>query len=261
MLSASLPLAAHLARHGLSRFERRLGLLAGFFIVVGLPMSVSRTAVVGFLLAGLLVVIGLDRGVRSRAVAGFAAGFVVLLFVFPAVGSAFWNLTSDVTGQSESSVGLEGRTGDYEVVLTMVTERPLLGVGLGVHDPTETRLVGDQRVRNLYLDNQYLSEVVGGGLIGLVALLALPAAGIGACRRARRIAVHRRDAHLAYSVAASLGVLAVTWAFYDAFAFRSSTGLFFLLLGVAGALEANVEGTDDAPFPDDVRAAPAHTPA
>jgi hypothetical protein len=47
-------------------------------------------------------------------------------------------------------------------------------------------------------------------------------------------------------VACALGVLALTWAFFDAFSFRASAGLFFLLLGVAAAMEASVPGRDEA---------------
>jgi hypothetical protein len=246
MLSAVLPLAAHLAIHGRHRIERWIGGSAGLLIVVGLPMSVSRTAVVGFVVGGLLTIIGLGRRYRERALLGFAVAFAVLLFAFPAVTNATFGLITDFTGQSGDGIGIEGRTDDYDHVAALIRDRPVLGRGLGYHDPTLAHLIDGERVRAFYLDNQYLTELVNGGVVSFLATIALPLTGIRAGRRARALARDPRDAHLAYSVACALGVLALTWAFFDAFAFRASAGLFFLLLGVAAAMEASVVGRDEA---------------
>jgi hypothetical protein len=263
MLSAIIPLAAHLAIHGRARMERWLGGVAGLLIVVGLPMSVSRTAVVGFFVAGLLTIIGLERRYRAQALLGFGVGVAVLLFVFPAVSNATFGLISDFTGRTGTGVGIEGRTDDYDHVAALIRDRPVLGRGLGVHNPNETQLIDGERVRAFYLDNQFLTELVNGGVVGFLATIALPLTGIRAGRRARALARDPVDAHLAYSVACALGVLTLTWAFFDAFAFRASTGLFFLLLGVAGAMEASVEGRpDEEPLPSEAEESrPTGTPA
>ena len=264
LLSAALPLAAHLAIHGRQRIERWIGGGAGLLIIVGLPMSVSRTAVVGFFVAGLLTIIGLEPRYRQRALLGFGVGAAVLLFVFPAVTDATVGLISDFTGQSGDGIGIEGRTDDYDPVATLIRERPVLGRGLGYHDPEAAQLIDGERVRAFYLDNQFLTELVNGGVVSFLATIALPLTGIRAGRRARALARDPRDAHLAYSVACALGVLALTWAFFDAFSFRASAGLFFLLLGMAAAMEANVEGRADhesprEPEPEEPRATGAAT--
>jgi hypothetical protein len=264
MLSAVLPLAAHLAIHGRARFERWIGGAAGLLIVLGLPMSVSRTAVVGFFVAGLLTIIGLERRYRERALLGFGIAVAVLLFAFPAVTDATFGLITDFAGQSGDGIGIEGRTDDYDHVATLIRERPILGRGLGYHLPTEAQLIDGERVRAFYLDNQFLTELVNGGVVAFLATIALPLTGIRAGRRVRGLARDPGDAHLGYSVACALGVLALTWAFFDAFSFRASAGLFFLLLGIAAAMEASVEGRDDSeapaePQPGDAQAAGALT--
>lgn len=247
MLLACLPLAVHRSVYGRTTFESRLGALASFLIVLGLPMSVSRSAVVGLVLATGLILLGLGPRDRRRVVTGLGATALVLFVAFSAVGGAFVQLLSSFVSESDSTIlTLEGRTDDYELVGSLARDRPVLGLGLAVHDVTEPRLIDGQRVRNLFLDNQYLSELVSGGLVGLVTLIALPAAAIGSARRARRHASEAADKNLAYSLATAVAIMMLTFAFFDALAFRSTTGLFFVLLGLIGALDTNTGSTRQA---------------
>jgi O-antigen ligase len=245
MILAVLPLAVHRAVYGRDKRERRYGTIMAFIIIVGLPMSVSRTSVVGLFLALILIGLGLRSPERRRLAAGFGVTMLFLLVTFSAVSSAFLQLTTSFfAAESSTTLQVAGRTGDYEIVGSLFMDRPILGTGLASSDPTVPRLVDGQRIRNLYLDNQYLSEMLTGGIVGLLALLGLIGAGIGAARRARAIAANPVDANLAYSVAASIMIMGLTFAFFDALSFRSTTGLFFVLLGLAGALEANVLSFD-----------------
>ena len=246
MTLAVLPLAIHRAVHGRDRLERRFGALMSFIIIVGLPMSVSRTAIVGLLLALILIGLGLGSPERRRLAAGFGVTALFLLVTFSAVSNAFIQLASSFFVETDTlNVGVSGRTSDFEIVGSLFRDRPILGTGLASADPTVPRLVDGRRVRNLFLDNQYLSEVISGGLVGLAALVGLQNAGIGAARRARAIAVNSRNKNLSYSVAVSLMIMTLTFLFFDALSFRSTTGLFFVLLGLAGALEASVRSTDE----------------
>lgn len=242
MILAALPLAIHRAVYGRNLRERRFGIIMSFIIIVGLPMSVSRTSVVGLLFALILIGLGLKSPERRRLAAGFGVTALFLLVTFSAVSSAFVQLTTSFVSDSDSSTALQvdGRTRDYEIVGSLFIDRPILGTGLASNDPSQPRLVAGRRVRSLFLDNQYLTEIVVGGVVSLGALIGIQAAGIRAARRARRIAADPRDRNLAYSVSASIMIMALTFGFFDALSFRSTTGLFFVLLGLAGALEANV---------------------
>lgn len=246
MILAVLPLAVHRAVYGRDRNERRYGSAMAFLIIVGLPMSVSRTAVIGLLMALILIGLGLKSPERRRLAAGFGVSLLFVLVTFSAVSSAFFQLTSSFFVESNTTnLQVEGRTDDYAVVGSLLSDRPLFGLGLAVHDPTVPQLVDGIRIRNLFLDNQYLSESLTGGVIGLAALVGLQVAGVGAAIRARRMAASLRDENLAYSVAASIMIMMLTFAFFDALAFRSTTGLFFVLLALAGALESNVFSLDN----------------
>ena len=258
VLAAGLPLATYVALRGAAAWERNVGRLTVLLIIVGLPLAVTRTGVVGFVLAGVLTLAGLPRGQRARALGAFAAGFAVLLLFFPAVTDATIGLLRDFTGTQSENVGLEGRTGDYEVVWDLVEDQPLLGEGLQTHDPTLPRQAEGGRVRNLFLDNQYLSELLAGGVLGVVSLLSLPVAGVLAAGKVRRLARDDDDAALAGALRATVIVLAVTWSFYDSFSTRSATGLFFLVFGLLSALVASASGTDtDATTTEPTRAAGA----
>jgi polysaccharide biosynthesis protein PslJ len=253
ILSAVVPLAAYLGWRAQTRWERQLGKVAVLMIVVALPLSVSRTGVVGFALAGVLTLGALPPGKRARAMAAFASGFLVLLMFFPAVADATVGMVRDFVGAETDDIGIDRRTEDYDIVWDLVSERPLLGYGLANHDPTEPRLVDGERVRSLFLDNQYLTELVWGGVAGLAAVVALPVVGLVAARRVRRVATDPVDRALARALASTVIVLAVTWAFHDAFSTRSTTGLFFVVLGLIGALLCSAPG-DDEPLESSGRA-------
>lgn len=250
VLSAALPLATYVALRGAATWERNVGRLTVLLIIVGLPLAVTRTGVVGFVLAGVLTLAGLPKGQRARALGAFAAGFAVLLLFFPAVTDATIGLVKDFTGTQAENVGLEGRTGDYEIVWDLVQDQALLGEGLQTHDPILPRQVEGGRIRNLFLDNQYLSELLAGGVLGVLSLLSLPVSGVLAAGRVRRVATDDDDVALAGALRATVIVLAVTWSFYDSFSTRSATGLFFLVFGLLSALVASAAGVDvDGPAP------------
>jgi polysaccharide biosynthesis protein PslJ len=128
------------------------------------------------------------------------------------------------TGVSEDA-SIASRTGSYELAEEFISRSPLFGRGLGTFLP-----------KYRILDNGYLGMLIGGGILGLGALLLLILVAAMAARKARRVAIDEFDRALAQALLASIIAGACGFAFFDTFAFPQAAGCFFLLLGMAGGM-------------------------
>ncbi len=237
VLSACLPLAIFDAFGGPTRTARRIGALATVLILVAVPLSVSRTGVVGVLVGLIVTYFGLDKEMRSKLLRRGAVLVVAGMVVVPASVNVFYQVVVDFAAQDEN-LDVSGRSDDYSIVRAIILERPILGSGLATFVPTEARIVESRRVRTLFLDNQYLGTLVTSGLVGLGALIALPVGGWFVSRASKRRTENDRMRLLAHCGGASLLVHAVTWALYDAFAFRTAGTTFFLTLAIVGSVDS-----------------------
>lgn len=215
---------------------RRVGAAVTGLILIGVPLAASRTGIVGLVMGILLTYVGLDRELRERvfkrAIVFIVGAIIVIPTSLSVASQVVVNFASD-----EQNLGTEGRTGDYSIVRSIVLDKPVLGSGLANFDPTEARIVDDRRIRNLFLDNQYLSTAVDSGFVGLAALVAMPLGGILVARAARRRTENERLRVLMHCASVSLAVSGMTWAFYDSFAFRTAMLTFFMILAIVGAVD------------------------
>lgn len=221
VLAILFPLALHLALYApLGR--RRRWWLAVALIAVALPMSVSRTAVVGMAAVALMLIPSWSRHRRRRAVLGIALYAVVMKLVVPGllgtIKSLFLNAGVDPSVSS--------RQADYDYVGRFISERPVFGRGFSTFIPT----------RYDFLDNQFLLSLIETGIVGLVSLLALFLVGMGVARGARLISTDPKTRDLGQSLAASVMVAVVTCATFDFLSFPTGRILVFLLVGCSGAL-------------------------
>ena len=219
VLAAVLAIALQFA------FRRRLMWLPTLLIAAAIPISGSRSAVI---CAGVVVLLMLPMWLwwqRIVAVVSLACAALVIDALSPGllarIGELFTGVSSDISTRT--------RISDYDGVLPYLAETPWLGRGPGTFLPG----------RYLILDNQFLLTLVDAGLLGLLALLALlvGALCIAYLLRGRLLAAGEvASADLVGSLAAALGALAVSFAFFDIFSFTMATGLLALLLGCLGAL-------------------------
>lgn len=220
----ALPLAIACAVHrGFRHGPRRLRLrwwLAGVLILMASLATVSRSAIVGLAVAVLASLAALPG--HLRGIVALGAGVMVLLG-FVAVPGMFGTLRTLFVGAS-GDPSAQSRTGALERLPDFITSSPWVGQGFGTFLP-----------RYYIFDDAWLLLTVEVGVLGVAcfALLVLiaartafraaPAFGspvvLGACR----------------AVSASLGTGAVLFLFFDGLSFPMSAGLFFLLLGIAGA--------------------------
>lgn len=223
VLAVSLPLALHFALMG--RNGRRPSMwnwVPVFMILFAIPLAVSRASVLGVAVAGIVAGVAWSWRVRLNAL--FAAGLILLAMraAFPGVLGTL--VSTFVFFDKDPSI--EGRTQDYPRAIAYISERPWFGRGLGTFTPEQY----------FFLDNEYLGQILTGGVVGVLTLAALflVAMGLG-----RGVYHHSRDPwarSLGQSLTAATAVSAVTWFTYDGMAFRLNAGLAFILMGATAAL-------------------------
>jgi len=220
VLAMLLPIALHYALHANARKMRKWGKV--ITISVGIPLSVSRSSILGVLTCALVMLPTWSwRRIRMMLIA-LLLFLAALQALVPGLIGALLSLFLDI----EHDPSYQGRTQDYSVVGEFIRRSPLLGRGFGTFLATKYVL----------LDNQYLGAMIEIGAVGLVALLLLFLVPLFAARGARRRSQDLATRDLAQSLAAAVLCVSVSFATFDGFSFPMVSGLAFLLFGCCGAL-------------------------
>lgn len=221
VLAICLPLAIHQARYAPPELRRRRWLqvaLIGFT----LPMTVSRTAIVGLVIGGIVVVCSWPKRDRRLAYLVSLCSLLVMEAVIPGLLGTLRGLFLGISNDSSA----KERTAAFTLAGPLISHHLWLGKGFGTLLPQVY----------FFTDDQYLNSLVEIGVIGLIALLTLFVTGWSVARSVRRMTSDEETRHLAQCLAASVAVAAVTYATFDALGFEIAAGFTFLLLGVIGAL-------------------------
>lgn len=219
ILTTTMPLVVVHALHA----PRRRWLYKCVLIVVALVifLVISRAATICAAVG--IIVMALRWTWRERAVA-LAFLLTTMTFVYLIMPGMLGLLTGLFTGAGNDP-SVASRTDSYHVAFALISRSPLLGRGFGT-------LTTDYWI----FDNAYLLDLIDAGVIGTLALVVLMLAGMASAQRARTWAAADFDRELAHAVFAGLLSVAVGMAFFDLLAFPQAAGVFFLLLGMAGAL-------------------------
>ncbi|MEV0411338.1 O-antigen ligase family protein [Streptomyces sp. NPDC050448] len=224
MLALLLPFAVHQAfdpvRSHLSGWRRwgPVALMGG-----ALPLTVSRTSIIGALIV-VLVMVPRWKPQRRWTAIGLLLGSVACFKVLvPGLIGTITTLFGSFLSNSDSST--QARTVKYSAIVPYLEERPLFGRGLGTFTP------------DLYFftDNQYMLTLAEMGLLGLLALLALFLTGIHQGGAIRRLAADESDRELGQAFFASALVALVSSATFDALSFPMFAGMFFLTIAAGGS--------------------------
>jgi polysaccharide biosynthesis protein PslJ len=221
VLAMGLPLAIHQARYAPSARRNRRWLQAAI-IAVTIPMTVSRTAILGLAVSCVVLLPTWPKRDRHRAYVVMLAAPVLMWLVKPTILSSLGGLFGQL-GVDQSS---KSRTGAYSAAVPYIAHHPWLGQGFGTFFPQTY----------FFIDNQYLTLLIEAGIVGALALVALFATGWLTARSARLAAADARTRDLAQSLAASVAAAAVCFATFDALSFLIASSLAFLLLGCVGAV-------------------------
>ncbi len=230
VLAMVLPLAIHQARYappGL-RFRRWLQVA---LIAATLPMTVSRSAILG-LAVGLIVILPTwPRRERWVAYVAGIFGLAVLRTVIPGLIGTLRTLFLELGSGSDTST--QSRTAAFGHAAPLLSAHPLFGQGFGTFLPYTL----------FYTDDQYLNSLIEIGAVGLVSLIAMFITAWVVTRRARRLTTDPELRHLCECLAACAAVALITYATFDALYFPMAAGLTFLVLGCAGAAYRLVRNT------------------
>jgi O-antigen ligase len=230
------PLCAHYAFRALTHGRRVwpwwlcLGTVA-----VGAMVSLSRSAILGLLAAGLVLLPTWPGKRRIQALLVTVAFTVLMRLFIPGLIGTLFSLFNNLSGDPS----IQHRQEDYARADVQIAVHPLLGRGFGTYLPQK---YGP-------LDNQYLGTLVENGAIGLGAMIFVLLAGVYAATRVRMATKDPVLRDLGQTLIASLAVMIVADATYDAFGFIMASGMCFLLVGLSGALWRHVKDNRDDLMP------------
>lgn len=220
ILTLILPIALHYALHDVHRTTvRRWAPVA--LIAFAIPISISRSAIVSLIVSLLILLPIWSRSLRRRA---YAVMVVLVGCVYLTVPGLLGTLRGLFLGIS-TDTSAASRTDSYAIAEEFIARSPLFGRGYGTFLP-----------KYRILDNQLLGTTIETGIVGLVVLLSLIVVPIVLCMRVRRATAEPRVRHLAQALAAAIAASGISFALYDALSFPTAAGMFFLVVGCAGAL-------------------------
>jgi O-antigen ligase len=229
VLAICLPLAIHQARFASPGLRfRRWAQVA--LIGMTLPMTVSRSAILGFVVCMIVLLPTWPK--RDRRVA-YVAIFVALVATWATVhglSGTIYSLFSNFSSDNSTA----SRTGAFSAAGVYIAQHPWFGHGAGTFLPQTY----------FFTDDQYLNTIIETGIIGFLALLCLFATGWCTARGVRRMTPVPEDRDLAQCLAACIAIAAVAFVTFDALSFPVATGLTFLLIGCSGALRRLVRERD-----------------
>lgn len=201
-----------------------LSAIAALIIMAGIVATARKTgAVAPALVLGVIVVY------RPRALIGLipagAVGIPLMQVIAPgALANLRDQFLSDNFFQTYTT---RARTEDYDAIVPDLLAHPFLGRGYGTYDPFEFRII----------DNEYLLELLHGGLFGAAAYLAMVVAVFVVAHPVIRSddSVLAPVALAAAGAAAAFGSASVL---FDVMSFPQAPYLFFFSAGLAASAGA-----------------------
>ncbi len=229
-LGPALVLASY--DHGWPRL-RRYSAVA--IIGLGIPLAVSRSAILSAGIVGVVWFIAADAAQRIRGAVAAMLFMVVIFLTSPGLLGTLRQYFQNV-GSDDS---ISTRTDDYAAVTKYIRQSPLIGRGPATFLP-----------KYRILDNQWLAQLIETGILGTLALLGfflLPLLYGAAIRRVNRLRIDRQLGQAFIGV--SLVAMFASGTF-DAFSFPTMPGFFSVYVGLAAALLAigRAERTHAAPI-------------
>jgi O-antigen ligase len=221
LLAMIFPLAVQFALHTPKSRNRRWWLCVAV-IGTALPMSLSRSGIIGVVTAGLVLFVSWPRKRQIRVLLAAPFYAVVMKLMIPGLLRTMTNLF--MTAGSDSSI--THRTNNYKRIGSLIRHQFLFGSGFGTYLPTRNEYI---------LDNAYLGHLFETGVVGLTILLTLLFVAYFCARGARRRSTKPANRDLGQALAASIAVMIPTFFTFDVFTYPMATGTAFLLIGCAGA--------------------------
>jgi hypothetical protein len=222
VLAMTVPLGIHFALNAETQGARHRWWACVAVMVGVVPLTVSRSGLLTLVLG--VAIYGVILTGRARANLFVMAGLGLLAFPVLAPGILGTMKSFIFAGTTDSSI--TGRLDDYAFIPGLLQDHWWFGRGFGTFEPTVY----------FWLDNQYLMSLITGGVLGLLALVAVFVIGASVARGARKRFTARTDRDLAQAIAASIFAVAVAAGTLDLFSFLQATFSLFLFAGCGAAL-------------------------
>jgi polysaccharide biosynthesis protein PslJ len=216
-----LPLAIHQARFAPPELRVRRWLKVAI-IGIAIPMTVSRTAILGLAITAVVLLPTWPRSHRRRAFAALlAAGAAVSVAAPQLLGTLAGLFAQIVTG----STSTDSRTAGIGEALPYISQHPWLGAGFGTFPPQTY----------FFTDDEYLNLLITAGAVGLCCLAGIFLTGWLVARSLRRRSRDPEVRDLAQCLAAAVAVAAACFGTFDVLSFAMASGVTFLIIGCVGA--------------------------
>ena len=222
VMAMTLPFAIHFARFAPTRRGRQIFLLVALVIAAAIPATVSRTGFVAVGAALLVMVPVWNWRMRYNMVAVGAILVAGLMVVKPPLTNTLINIFTNV-GEDSS---ITARTERYEMVGYYFSQRPWWGRGTGTWIPPQYQ----------FLDNQWLTQALSTGIIGVTMLALLHLAAIAFAFISLRRCATAEDRHLCAALIATQLIALVVAAFFDSLSFSTYTMVLGLMVGLTGTV-------------------------
>jgi polysaccharide biosynthesis protein PslJ len=192
-------------------------------LAFAIPLTVTRSGVLGAFVAVLCLFFTWSPARQRVALVFLVIGLGAMHVVAGGLISTLYrSFLGVITGQDQN---VQDRTADYAGVSQYIAQRPIFGRGFWTFIPTVYR----------YTDNMYLLGMVEFGIVGIAAMVLLFWAGMYCARAGRRLTQVGAQREFGQALFASIAAATVTSATFDSLTFQDFSGLFFIILGAAGA--------------------------
>lgn len=230
LLSIMLPLALHVGFFHTHR-NKVLRWLPALALAAIIPLTSSRSAYLGALLA---LVICMTAWPAMRRLQVLGLGFTGILAMMVVTPNFLNSVVGLFTGAGEDP-SIASRTGSVSLVAEFVGRKPWFGRGLGTFLP-----------KYRIFDNEYFLLLVGVGVVGTTAFLAIGITAIATLLRLRASFADEASRDLSVALIAAVTAGFSCLFMFDAFAFPMSMGALFLVLGLSGALRRTRNATAES---------------
>lgn len=191
-------------------------------LAVSTMMAVSRSGILGLAVAGAVLAVGWSWRARLTALVAAVLFLAAVRAAVPGLVGTLRNLFVN----AENDPSIQGRLADVDEVRRLLPDHWFAGRGYGTWNSVDY----------FVLDNEYFRSLLTTGLLGIAALFLLVGLTAAALLRVVRTARGTDRGPLARALLAALAVQVATMATFDGLAYPMFSGLFFLVIGVSGAL-------------------------
>ncbi|MBZ2196742.1 O-antigen ligase family protein [Ruania sp. N2-46] len=222
VLALVLPIALHYALFsppGRTRVWRWLGVS---LVALGIPLSISRSAILTVVVTmGLMAIVWPWRQRYNALVIG-----VMATAVFHLVNRGVLGTIRSLFTNAENDTSVTDRIARTDYVIDLWSLRPWLGRGAGMVTPEEYIL----------LDNQVYMTLLAGGVVGVAGLVLFFLVPYLMGRSIRLRGKDQETRHLGQALAVSMPAALMASATFDSFSFATFVGVVCIIIGAIGAL-------------------------